>query len=163
MRSTPWYELLVARTNTLAVCCVSLVGCGGQPVPPRNEVDLLAPSVTASVSAASESAAPSASAVAQEQPGDPCATAFEDQLMLYIDVEVRERGVHPGWRALFLEHCQKMPPAFQRCASPLYQTGHEAECNAVKSESGTPAKREWLATFDVLHGRESLSQPPPPR
>jgi hypothetical protein len=134
-----------------------IVGCAAEQSAPRNEVDVMVaapplPLVTAS------SVSPSPSAV---EAADPCATAFEDQLTLSVDIEIRERGVHPGWKELFLDHCQSMPPAFQRCASPLYQTVHEAECEAVKEESGTPAARQWSATFKVLQDApESLTNPP---
>lgn len=90
-----------------------------------------------------------------------CVTAFEDQVSLYHGVEVLESGVHPLRRARFLEACETMPSSFQRCASPLYQNEHEAECEAVKAESGTPAKRTWSLVFELLSS-PMLSEPPDP-
>ena len=138
----------------------SLFACAPAPAVQPVEVAIVASQVAPSATAVAI-APPPGSLASAEPAADPCATAFEDQLALYIDIEIKEKGVHPGWRLLFLERCQGMPLPFQRCASPLYQIGHGAECEAVKAESGTPAARQWSATFNVLQGAPpSLAGPP---
>jgi hypothetical protein len=160
----PRYEPLMVRVSPGALLSFLLAagsGCAAEPRSPPAEVEVTVPAATASPLAASASATPSSfPSQGQAAVVDPCRRAFEDQLTLSVDIEVRDRGVHPGWEELFLTHCLTMPAHFQRCASPLYQIEHEAECNAVKSETGTPAKRQWSLTFEVLAGQESLDKPP---
>jgi hypothetical protein len=153
----------MSRTIPKTVVAMALlVGCDAKGVPATAPatVDVPPPrAVAAAVDTPARSTAP-ATRAGDERPAHAasaaCVTAFDDQRSLTVGPEVT---IHPAREAAFLETCSSMPPLFQACASPLYQQGHEADCAAVHDEAGTPAKRAWRRTFDLLSD-DRLDLPP---
>ena len=129
-------------------------GCGpGAPwwsaeAPPGVELVVPPPAPAPLPPASSIGASPAAPATASiAEPTAACATAFADQRQLYVDAGT---AVHPAREAAFLRTCATMPPAYQRCASPLHQIEHEAECAAVHEDEDRTAKAAWHRTFELL-------------
>jgi hypothetical protein len=135
-------------SECLAIVFVVLLGCG-----PRSGGATAAPAAPAEGVRAPVAAAPStASAPADETTAEVCAGAFADQRQLYLDADVE---VHPDRETMFVDLCQRLPPTLQRCASPLYQIDHMAECERARDAASRVESDAWHHMFGVLSGDPS--------
>lgn len=130
------------------VVVVALFGCGPRTAP------------AAPVERAPVAEPPPATPPTDEASASACTGAYADQRQLYVDAEVE---VHPDRETTFVDLCRRLPPTLQRCASPLYQIDHTAECDRAREVASPAESHAWLRMFDVLTGDpERLGAPPDP-
>lgn len=97
-------------------------------------------------SAPRASATPSVASAAPSRSTGACEDALSDHIAFYGDVD---RPPPQAKQQLFMELCLALPPLFQLCASPRYQTDHEAECQPVHVVTGEKL-RLWTDLFEAL-------------
>src|SRR5688500_10098253 len=127
------------RAALLALACIA--GC-----PARASIPAPAPAPTERSAAAQPapaaqpSAAPGATA-----PGPSCEETLADQRMVYLD---HGTELHPDREAAFVALCRELPPALQRCASPLYQFDRMDECEVARDRADQATITAWHRMFE---------------